>query len=553
MILVVIAIVLISSAVWFFFLQGAGVGKYRETLIIAIPEEIEGTDIQQVSWANEFHALLYQPLVVFDEKMNLVPDLAIEFEVVNGKDIIFRLPKDAKFSNGDPLTAEIIKESIERYKRISPYAEDFAVIEKVEIIDEYTVKIVNKEPPAYLWAVLTTVYGAPVNTKVAEEIGDEAFNRESVGSGPYMLKEWVRGSHIKMVVNPNYITNMPFVKNKGPNQYVKEVIIRFIPEDLTRISEFLAGRVDIIRGVPAEEVKRLRENPDVVLYESISPGINYIMVNMQHEILSDPNVRKAIMIAINRDELAEALDNTVMPWYSLFSPTMICYNESVEKYAESIYSYNLEKAKQLLAEAGWVDTDGDGIVDKDGKPLKLTLLSPVDRPSLKKVAPLIQAQLRAIGIDIEIQEFTYSIVREKTRNWDFELALRLFSWADPDIYIYLAHSQVANYTYQNPLVDQIIEKARTIMDLTERTKAYSKMQLIMLEDLFMIPIFVEKDYIATRKNVEGLIVLPPYGTMVLNDVKVLEEGGGTASTISGLLLTVSGITLVTTSVYVRRK
>jgi len=525
-----VAIVVIIAAVaatWFFLLKPPAV-KYREVLIIAIPEEIEGTDIQQVSWANEFHALLYQPLVVFDPNMKLVPDLAVDFEVVDGKDMVFKLPPDAKFSSGNPITAEVIKESIERYKRLSPYAEDFAVVERIEVIDAYTVKLVNKEPPAYLWAVLTTVYGAPVDVKVAAEIGDEEFNRRSVGSGPYKLVEWVKGSHVTMEVNPYYKTNMPFVKNKGPNPYIKKVIIRFIPEDLTRISEFLAGRVDIIRGVPAEEVKRLKENPNVVLYEVLSPGINYIMVNMKHEILKDPNVRKAIMIAINREELAKALDYTVVPWYSLMSPTMICYNESVEKWAESVYKYDPEKAKELLAASGWVDTDGDGIVDKDGKPLRLTLLVPVDRPALKKIAPLIQAQLKAIGIDLKIQEFTYSIVRERTRNWDFDLALRLFSWADPDIFIYLAHSEIGNYTYSNPLVDKILEEARTIMDMTERTKAYSRMQMIMLEDLFMIPLFVEKEYIAASKSVKGLIVLPPYGTIILNDAKVVEEAGGSS-------------------------
>jgi peptide/nickel transport system substrate-binding protein len=344
-----------------------------------------------------------------------------------------------------------------------------------------------------------------------------------VGSGPYKLVEWVRGSHVVLERNEYYKTNIPFVKNKGPNPYIDKVIIRFIPEDLTRIAELEAGRVHIVRGVPLTEVKRLKENPNIQLYETLSPGIHYIMVNVLKEPLNDVRVRKAIMLAINRDEIATVLEGNVVPWYSFLSPTNLCFNKTVEELAEKLYAYNLEKAKELLKEAGWVDTDGDGIVDKNGVPLKLTLLSAVDDPALKKAAPLIQAHLAKIGIAIEIKEYTYDYVRSLTREWNFELALRRFSWADPDILIYLVHSEYGNYTYSNPEVDRLLELGRGVVDMTERTKVYSKVQEILLEDLPLIPLFVLKEYTAVSKNVKGLIVLPPYGTLIINDAWI-EKG-----------------------------
>ncbi len=495
--------------------------QLKRTLVIAIPEEPMGLDVQQVTWANEVHALIFQPLVVLGPDTTLVPDLALRWEVSeDGTVIIFYLPEGAKFSNGDPLTAEAVKKSIERYRNISPYAEDFADVEEIVVLDTYTLKLILKNPAPYLWAVLVTVYGAPVNARVAEEIGNDAFNRLPIGSGPYKVSEWVRGSHVVLVRNDNYRTNMPFVTNKGPNPYIDEIIIRFIPEDLTRIAELEAGRVDIVRGVPLDEVKRLRENPNIQLYETLSPGIHYIMVNVLKEPLNDVRVRQAIMIAINRDEIAAILDNNVIPWYSFLSPSQICYNKSVEDLAKSLYSYDLNRAKELLKEAGWVDTNGDGIVDKDGVPLKLTLLSPTDDPALKKSAPLIQAQLAKIGVSIEIKEYTYDYVRELTREWNFELALRRFSWADPDILIYLIHSEYGNYTYSNPEVNELLELGRSVADMTERTKVYSRAQEILLRDLPLIPLFVLKEYTAVSKNVKGLIVLPPYGTLIINDVRV---------------------------------
>jgi len=498
--------------------------KLRKTLVIAIPEEPEGLDIQQVSWANEIHDLIFQPLFTFNEKMELVPDLALNWEVRdNGSVIIVYLPKNAKFSNGDPIKSDFILKSIERYRNLSPYAEDFAVVDRVEIVDDYTAKIILKEPAPYLWAVLTTVYGALVNTDVASKVGPEVFNREPIGSGPYKVKEWVRGSHVTLVRNDFYVTNIPFVKNKGPNPYIDEIIIRFIPEDVTRIAELEAGRVDIVRDVPLADVKRLKENPNIVLYETLSPGIHYIMVNVKKPPLDDVRVRKAIMIAINRDEIAQILENTVLPWYSFLSPSQLCYNESIEKLAEALYSYSIDKAKKLLAEAGWVDTDGDGIVDKDGKPLTLTLLSAVDDPALKKAAPLIQAQLAKIGIKVDIKEYTYDYVRSQTREWNFELALRRFSWADPDILIYLVHSTIGNYTYSNPQVDRLLEEGRVISDFKARTEVYSRAQQILLEDLPLIPLFVVKSYTAVSVNVKGLIIVPPYGSMYFQDVYVEEK------------------------------
>jgi peptide/nickel transport system substrate-binding protein len=525
-IVVLIVIVASVSAYFIYTSQRAqpGAPQLERTLIIAIPEEPEGLDIQQVTWANEVHGLIYQPLIILGPNMSIVPDLAVSWEVSeDGTVIIFHLPKDAKFSNGDPLTAEVIKKSIERYKTISPYAEDFADVERIEVLDEYTVKLILKRPAPYLWAVLVTVYGAPVNANVAEKVGDAEFNRNPVGSGPYKLVEWVRGSHVVLERNEYYKTNIPFVKNKGPNPYIDKVIIRFIPEDLTRIAELEAGRVHIVRGVPLTEVKRLKENPNIQLYETLSPGIHYIMVNVLKEPLNDVRVRKAIMLAINRDEIATVLEGNVVPWYSFLSPTNLCFNKTVEELAEKLYAYNLEKARELLKEAGWVDTDGDGIVDKNGVPLKLTLLSAVDDPALKKAAPLIQAHLAKVGIAIEIKEYTYDYVRSLTREWNFELALRRFSWADPDILIYLVHSEYGNYTYSNPEVDRLLELGRGVVDMTERTKVYSKVQEILLEDLPLIPLFVLKEYTAVNKNVKGLIVLPPYGGLIIHDAWI-EKG-----------------------------
>lgn len=499
--------------------------EYKRSLVIAIPEEPTGLDPQQVSWTNEIHDLVFQWLVTYDAEMNLVPDLAESFEISeDGLSVTFYLPEDAKFSNGDPLTADCVKSSVERYIDISVYAEDYVALDHVEVIDDYTAKYVFKTPPAAVWATIASNYGAIVDTEVAADKGDELFNSEPVGCGPYKVKDWVHGSHVTLVRNDHYKTNVPFVENKGPNPYIDEVIIRFIPEDLTRASELEAGTVNILRGVPIDFVSGFEENPEIKLYYVVSPGLDYILVNVRRPPVDDVRVRQAIMYAVKREDLTHVLEDTVLEWYSILSPSMSCYNSSVEDYGAAKYSYNLEKAKTLLEEAGWVDTNGDGTVDKNGKELVLELLSPTDRPALKRVAPLIKDHLSQIGIGLDIKEFAYPYIRGKTEEWDFDLALRMYSWSAPGgIIPYIVHSEYGNLTYSNPEVDHLMETAMETADETERTKLWSQVQLILLEDLPMVPLFVSKEYTGVRSDVEDLIVLPPYGQLIMNDVKIPKE------------------------------
>ncbi|RLF81213.1 hypothetical protein DRN44_06110, partial [Thermococci archaeon] len=500
--------------------QTPGETHEEKILVVAIPEEIQGTDIQQVTWSNIVHDLIFQSLVVYTlDLKGVVPNLAENFEVSpNGTEITFKLPTDAKFSNGDPVTAEDIKNSILRYREISPYAEDFAVVKDIIVKDEHTVTLVLESPAPYLWGVLASTYAAPVNVKVAEKVGMDEFNRKAVGSGPFMVEEWVQGLHIVLVKNPYYKTNIPFVKNKGPFK-IDKVIVRFIPEDFTRISELEAGNVHIVVDVPVENVETLKNNPDIQLLQYLQPGVDYILINTNKPPLDDVRVRKAIALAINREELKVALDNLVRPAYGYLSPAQVGYHEETEKELQQEYSYNLEEAKKLLAEAGWEDKDGDGIVEKDGEPLSLTLLVPLDAPMLKKDAPIIQAQLKKLGIDLKLREYESSYIRELTEEeGNFELAMRYYWWNDADIMIYIYHSS-AGYPWSNPEVDKLLEEARTITDFGKRAEKYGEIQKLIAKEMPAIPLFSEYQYVAVRKEVKGIAVGVD-GAMYLNDVGI---------------------------------
>lgn len=500
--------------------------QYKKTLIMAMPTEPESLDIQQVN--NEFiiHDLIFQDTMNYDANMTIVPDFATAAEF-NGTVITIHFPHNATFSNGDPITAASLNDSMTRYERLSPYGSDYSSVQSVQFPDPYTAEIVMSSPSTYSWYNdIPVIYGAMVDAKTAAQMGDAAFGRSPIGSGPFKVQEWVQGSQVVLVRNDLYKTNLPFVQNKGPNPYIDTVIIRFIPEDLTRISEFQAGSVDVVTDVPIDAVTALQSDQNVNVYEHTTAGIDFMMMNVLRPPLDDVRVRQALNYAVNRTELEATMKDTVIPCYSYMSPTMLAYNPAVENAAKSMYAYNPDKAKSLLTEAGWT-MGSDGIFVKNGQPLKLTFLVANDVPDLQRVGPVIQAEFAKVGVQLDLREYTYDYIRQQTRNWDFDLAERAYEWFDPaGILPYLLDSKQSNYTYRNPQVDDLLEKDFLgALDPAARVDTYTKMQNILLNDAPWVPLMIEKVYTAARKNVQGLIVLPnAFGSIFLNDTKVLASG-----------------------------
>lgn len=487
-------------------------------LVIAIPDEIEGTDIAQVNWSNIVHELLYEAPVIYGLDMEkLLPAAVSSYEISpDGKELTFTFPGDATFSNGEPLTAEAVKKSMEWYAEHSPYSGDYDPIQEVVVKDSQTLVLKLEKPAAYLWPVLTSTFNGPNDAKVAEELGKEAYHRNAVGNGLYCVDEWVQGSHITLVKNPNYKTNSSVIDNKGPAK-MEKITVRFIPESFTRVSEIETGSVDIIYNVPPENLDKLENNTDIELYRYLQSGIDYISINPKAEHLNDVRVRKAIALAINKKELSSILNDTVQLRYGLISPAQLCYDKAAEDKLEQEYGYNLDKAKALLAEAGYKDENGDGILEKDGKPLAISLMVALDSAYFKQIAPMIQAQLQQVGIDLELKEYEANYIKQMMYDHKYEMATRGNTWADPDILYYTLHTE-GGLPWSSPETDALLEEARYIMDPAERTAKYSQMQEKVMAQAPIIPLFSEYKYIAARKTVEGLKVSID-GRVFVNDVE----------------------------------
>ena len=306
-------------------------GEGSNTLVIAVQDEVEGTDIQQIGWTNVVHELIYSPLVTYSRDLEEIqPCFAESYEVSDdGLSITFHLFADSKFSNGDPLTAESVKKSVLRMKEISEYSGDVEAIEDIEVIDDTTLVYHLSEPAAYMWASLCSDFGGVVHVDKADEMGKDEYNRCAVTNGMFMVKDWQAGSQIILEKNPNFRTANPNVENKELAQF-DEIIVRFIPDEFTRVSELEAGNVDIAYNIPAASREDLKANDDVNVYEYEQAGVAYMMMNTDTAPLDDIKVRQAINLAIDKEALAISMNNVIEPTYGFISKAQAGYSETKE-------------------------------------------------------------------------------------------------------------------------------------------------------------------------------------------------------------------------------
>ena len=474
------------------------------TLIIATQEEISGTDVQQLEWDTPVHQLITEPLVVFNEDVSAIePGVAESFEITDDY-IEFVLPEGLQFPNGDPLDANAVKASFERYMEISPYASDLDAVKDVEVVNDTTVRLNLSGPAPYMMTSIASIYSGIVDVKVADEVGAEEFNRSAMTYGPYYVESWEQGSQITLKKNENFQTNNPAITNKNGSE-IETVIVRFIPDEFTRVSELQSGEVDIAYDIPTSSLADLEADENVTMLRYLQPGVSYLRLNVDNAPTSDIKVRQALTKAINRDELVDNLDGVVTPAYTMISAAMTGYSADEDaKMAEEL-KYDPDGAKALLAEAGWTDSDGDGIVDKDGEALSFEMNIPSDRASLKDSGSVLQKQFAEIGVDAQIREAEADYNKQLMKDNTFTMCAHTFVWADSDI-LMSVFSDMGGFAYNNDELNAVFEKARVINDPEERVKAYEEATEILQADYMGIPLFSDNYIIGTKSNVEGLII-----------------------------------------------
>lgn len=418
------------------------------------------------------------------------PDLAERWE--SSKDGLvwtFHLRRGVKFHKGyGELTAEDVKFSLEKAanRATSGFAAEYSVLDKVDVVDKYTVRLTLKHRIPAALGLLANYHGGYIVPKKAIQEKGEKFKFDPIGTGPFMLKEYAPKEKIVMISHPEYFRG---------RAKLNRVEVWFMPDASTREMAFRRGDVDIIGGELEEAwVKKMRNLPGTAL-EIFGPGETLVLhFNMTKKPLDDVRVRRAICHAINRNDLMTFLGKSVTE--KLVSPIPMNYLGGTDKIPG--YEFDSEKARKLLAEAGFSKGFEISIV--------ISEVSIYRRPM-----ELIQEQLRKVGINLKMDVVTHTAFHQQIRKDVNPLVLYVcarFPTADP-VLTEFYHSKsvvgtptaITNFSHYNK-IDHLIEKARAEIDSRKQKSFWAEAQKKIMEDAASLPLCTVKSVYARKTFVE---------------------------------------------------
>lgn len=452
--------------------------------------------------------MIYNGLTEYDKDITLVGKLAERWEISEDKlKIRFHLRKGVKFHDRAPFTSRDVEYTYKVYidpKTPTAYATPFLRVKEFRVLDDYTVEVTYDKP--YAPALGSWGVGMlPRHLLEGKDITQSPLKREPIGTGPFRFKEWVTGEKIVVDSYHDYYDGRP---------YINRVLTRIIPDLATMFLELKAGRVDQMGLTPLQYTRQtatkwFKENFNK--YKYLSFGYTYMGYNLKDWRFQDKRVRQALTTAINRDSIVEGvLLGLGVVAHTPYNPDTFWYNPNVKKFP-----YDPEKAKQMLAEAGWKDTDGDGILDKDGKPFAFTILTNQGNELRKLAATIIQRDLKKVGVQVKIRVIEWAaFIKNFLDKREFEACL--LGWGigiDPDqVDIWnsekTAVHQLNFISYSNKEVDRLLEAGVSTYDRDERKKYYDRFQEIIAEDQPYTFLWVADALQVVSSRVHGIVPAP---------------------------------------------
>ena len=426
-----------------------------------------------------------------NEDMAIVPDLAESWDILDQTTYVFHLRQGVKFHNGEDLTASDVKFSFDRMGSDDPlFASLFKyvdpLIESVEIVDDYSVEIKLKAPYGPFLRRMPSFYIVPED--YIKAVGNEEFARQPVGTGPYKFVEWVKDDHLSLIANEDYWRGAP---------EIKDLVFKPIPEDATRVAALLAGEADVIERVPVGDVARLEQDPNVTVLPHADNKIYFLIMNPHNEPFDNVLVRQAVSHAIDWDTLLQLYEGYGFRAPLPGLPNDFGYAENEKALMSNAYNYDLEKAKALLAEAGYPDGFKTTIQLADGI-----------WPKAVDVIQVIAAQLAEVGIEAEIEVSERALYDDEVYDFGKTKGISIYVMGnplfDPDqlmtVHFYSA-TQHGGY-YNDLSLDDLIVRAKESVDDAERIELYRQAMQHILEAAPFIWGFGVQQIYATRSDIQ---------------------------------------------------
>ncbi|CAN5349844.1 ABC transporter substrate-binding protein [soil metagenome] len=417
--------------------------------------------------------LIYDGLVQLSPDLKPVPNLAVSWENPDPLTYIFKLRDGVKFQDGTPLTAEDVVftfSTILDPKLASVSRALYTPIAKIESLDAKTVKFTLSAP----YSPLLSYLDMGIVSKKATEAGD--IGQKPVGTGPMKLGNWAKGSKITLVANDE------FWGGKIP---VTQLDLVVIGDNTARAQALEAGDLDFIQSpLSPQDIKRLAGNAKFGNAVTSWLGVTDLNFNTPDPRIAGPAMRRALAMLVDQttivDKIYEGVDKVAT---SVLMPTSWAYTDKVKQPG-----FNVEGAKKALADLGWKDTNGDGILDKGGQKLTITLSTHSEDPSRVQSVEYMQTVFKQAGIDVQLRitdwpSFSTNYVQKSMHQ------VALLGWlniVDPDRLTFgqLSTGGSTNWgKYSNPKLDEPLQKGRTALKIEDRKAAYEAAAAVVAQDL----------------------------------------------------------------------
>jgi peptide/nickel transport system substrate-binding protein len=460
------------------------------------------------STSHEIAGLIFNGLVKYDRDVNIVGDLAESWEIsADGLVITFHLRKNVRWHDGKPFTAADVLYTFRVTvdpKTPTAYAGDFLKVKRAEALDDHTFRVTYDKPfaPALMsWSVGIL----PNHLLAGRDITTSPLGRHPIGTGPYKFKEWVTGQKIVLVSNKDYFEGRP---------YIDGYILRIIPDTATMFLELRANGIDRMGLTPLQYARQTENNlfrKNYHKYRYLSFAYTFMAYNLKNSLFTDQRVRQAIAHAVNRQEIIDGvllgLGKTATGPYK---PGTWACNPRVRDYP-----YDPAKARAMLAEAGWADADGDGVLEKGGRPFAFEIITNQGNEVRAKCAEIIQQRLAEVGIRVKIRVVEWAaFVNDFINKRKFDATI--LGWTipmEPDLYDVWHSSKTGErelnfISYRNAEVDGLIVRARETFDQPLRKRCYDRIQEILAEEQPYLFLYVPDALPIIHARFRGVEVAP---------------------------------------------
>jgi len=456
---------------------------------------------------------IFNKLLKYDKNLDLEGELAESWIISpDQKTITFKLKPNLKWADGKALTSDDVLftwKLVTDEKTRSPYASDYQLVRNAVAPDTQTFSVTYEKayaPALDSWSGLQIL---PKHLLEKQDIHTTTFARHPVGSHYYKLDSWTHGENLKLSRNPTSVMGQA---------KIDKLVTRIIPDNSAQFLELMADNIDSMGLDPIKYSRIIPARPELqkklALYKELGNSYTYMGFNLKHKPFDDVRVRKAINYAIDKQEIIDGVYlglgiNIASP----YKPGTRWSNPELKPY-----EYDVKKAKALLKEAGFVDLDGDGILERDGKPFAFEIITNQNKER-EKSAVLIQRRLKDVGIDVKIRAIEWaSFISRFIKTGDFDVVV--LGWGlglDPDQFNiwHSSQNQPGQFNfihYNNPKIDALLEQGRLELNPDKRMKIYHEFAKVLLEDSPIVYLSAGYGLTAIHKRVKGIDTpAPPAG------------------------------------------